>query len=30
MRAAINAKRKYFGEDPMPATESQLMRQRRE
>ena len=31
MRAAINAKRKYFGEDPMPATEFlKLMRQRRE
>lgn len=31
MRAAINAKRKYFGEEPMPATEFlKLMRQRRE
>ena len=31
MRAAINAKRKYFGEEPMPATEFlKLMRQKRE
>lgn len=31
MRAAINAKRKYFGEEPMPATEFlKLMRSRRE
>lgn len=31
MRAAINAKRKYFGEEPMSATEFlKLMRQRRE
>ncbi len=30
MRAAINAKRKYFGEEPMPATEFlKLMRQKR-
>lgn len=30
MRAAVNAKRKYFGEDPMPATEFlKLMRERR-
>ena len=31
MRAAINAKRKYFGEEPMPATEFlKMMRSRRE
>ena len=31
MRAAVNAKREYFGEEPMPATEFlKLMRQRRE